>query len=37
MKNTLNDNMGSKVYKIVSYLFVFVMAFPRAKPWGASG
>ena len=27
MKNTLNDNMGSKVYKIVSYLFVFVMAF----------
>ena len=27
MKNTLNENMGSKVYKIVSYLFVFVMAF----------
>ena len=27
MKNTLNDTMGSKVYKIVSYFFVFVMAF----------
>ena len=27
MKNTLNDTMSSKVYKIVSYFFVFVMAF----------
>jgi len=27
MKNTLNDTMGSKVYKFVSYLFVFLMAF----------
>ena len=27
MKNTLNENMGSKVYKFVSYFFVFVMAF----------
>ena len=27
MKNTLNDTMGSKVYKFVSYFFVFVMAF----------
>ena len=27
MKNTLNDTMGSKVYKYVSYLFVFIMAF----------
>ena len=27
MKNTLNENLGSKVYKYVSYLFVFIMAF----------
>ena len=27
MKNTLNNNYGSRVYKFVSYLFVFVMAF----------
>ena len=27
MKHTLNENMGSKVYKFVSYFFVFVMAF----------
>ena len=27
MKNTLNNNHGSRVYKFVSYLFVFVMAF----------
>ena len=27
MKNTLNETMGSKLYKVVSYLFVFVMAF----------
>ena len=27
MKNTLNNNTGSKVYKFVTYLFVFVMAF----------
>ena len=27
MKNTLNNTMGSKVYKFVTYLFVFVMAF----------
>ena len=27
MKNTLNETLGSKLYKYVSYLFVFVMAF----------
>ena len=27
MKNTLNNNLGSKVYKFVSYAFVLVMAF----------
>ena len=27
MKNTLNDNLGSKVYKFVSFFFVLVMAF----------
>ena len=27
MKHTLNENLGSKLYKIASYLFVFVMAF----------
>ena len=27
MKNTLNNNYASRVYKFVSYLFVFVMAF----------
>ena len=39
MKNTLNDTMGSKVYKIVSYFFVFVMAFLFTFPlyWIISG
>ena len=27
MKNTRNDNLGSKVYKFVSFFFVLVMAF----------